>query len=185
MTIQDQLYSKVSAEYQVWIGEIKKLPVEQIIEKAYEINTKADLLMCFDVGEVEENEARVLLTLDSPLEHIFQQQMEADLSWYMDGLRGCIETEAKALLKEEKEIIQGYEIVERIEVGQKAFVLGHNPAAVQPYVTWVGRKDREGGYDWGHYTDTREAAQAKMQSRVTKEQRHLDAHKRKSGKGAR
>ena len=36
----------------------------------------------------------------------------------------------------EKETNAGYEILKTVYVGNRKFVLGYNPKAPQPYVTW-------------------------------------------------
>lgn len=78
----------------------------------------------------------------------------------------------------EKDFAGNYEIIERIEVGQKVFVLGHNEKAANPYGTWQGRKDSHGNFDWGHYFDTREEARTDMRGRAANEQTRLDEKKR-------
>ena len=37
---------------------------------------------------------------------------------------------------------QGYNIIERFHIGAQGFVLGENPNAPQPYVTWQCRTRR-------------------------------------------
>jgi hypothetical protein len=59
----------------------------------------------------------------------------------------------------EPEAVHGYVITDRAFVGDKVFVLAHNPDAVQPYVTWKGRNDRH-GYDLGHYWTKRSDARS-------------------------
>lgn len=56
------------------------------------------------------------------------------------------------------ETVHGYVITDRVNVGEKSFVLAHNPQAAQPWVTWQGRKDKQGGYDWGHYWSDKSTA---------------------------
>ena len=51
----------------------------------------------------------------------------------------------------EPETVHGYVITARMPVGDKVFVMAHNPDAVQKYVTWQGYADKNRGYDWGHY----------------------------------
>lgn len=57
----------------------------------------------------------------------------------------------------EPEVVHGYMITDRMPVGNKVFVLAHNPNAVQPWVTWQGNKNSP-GYDWGHYWSERSDA---------------------------
>ena len=173
MTIQDQLYDKVSSEYQARIAEIENLPAEQILQAAHELVTKEDMLMCFDAGEIEVEYARALLALENPLDHVYEQWLEVDSSWYMDKLRNCIDTEARHLLRSKREYTRGYEILYKIEVGDKVFALGYNPRAMQPYSTWVGHKDRKGEYSRGQYFDTQEKASANFKLHVAREQKRL------------
>ena len=49
----------------------------------------------------------------------------------------------------ETRINAGYAIVSDIVVGEFEFVLGHNPKAPSPFVTW--EYSPRGGYYWGHY----------------------------------
>lgn len=59
----------------------------------------------------------------------------------------------------EPELVNGYMITDRMYEGDKAFVLAHNPNAVQPWVTWQGKSDRP-GYIWGHYWSDRSSARS-------------------------
>lgn len=49
------------------------------------------------------------------------------------------------------ENVHGYIINARTFVGNKVFKFGHNPNAVQPYVTWQSYKENPERNDWGHY----------------------------------
>lgn len=53
--------------------------------------------------------------------------------------------------KQEKhmQINQGYRIIERFPIGGKGFVLGYNPDAPNPYVTWQYRADDPEHYHGG------------------------------------
>jgi len=43
----------------------------------------------------------------------------------------------------------GYRIIDSISFGEKSIVLGHNPDAPAPFVTWQAAGTER--YDWGHY----------------------------------
>jgi hypothetical protein len=79
---------------------------------------------------------------------------------------------------EEKEYAGNYEIIDRIEVGQKLFVLGYCEKAPAPYGTWQGHKNSKGNFDWGHYFADCEAAKSDMHDRAAKEQERFDKPKR-------
>ena len=50
----------------------------------------------------------------------------------------------------EPEVVQGYTITDMMKIGDTTIVIGHNPKAPSPYVTWQAKSFRE-GYDLGHY----------------------------------
>lgn len=56
----------------------------------------------------------------------------------------------------ETRINVGYVIVSNIVVGEFEFVLGHNPKAPSPFVTW--EYSPRSGYYWGHYFEDELAA---------------------------
>jgi hypothetical protein len=78
----------------------------------------------------------------------------------------------------EKQFAGRYEIIDRIEAGQKVFALGYNANAPQPYGTWMGYKDSSRGFDMGHYFSTREVANTDLHDRAAQEQKRLDSRKR-------
>ena len=60
----------------------------------------------------------------------------------------------------------GYNIIESVTVGGKSIVIGEDPAAPSPYVTW--RYDPEQGtFYWGHYFNDPMAAYADFGRRIT------------------
>lgn len=67
----------------------------------------------------------------------------------------------------EPEIVAGYEILERVRVGNKNFVMGYNKEA-DSYVTWQ-QTDGCTGYDLGHYLSTREKAVQDLHARADRE----------------
>ena len=54
-----------------------------------------------------------------------------------------------------KTVIQGYTIVDRKRAGDTMVVVGHNPKAPQPYVTWKAYKHSNfASFETGHYFST-------------------------------
>ena len=51
----------------------------------------------------------------------------------------------------------GYKIIARIQVGEEAYVLGENPDAPSPYVTW-SFNPKKADYNFGHYFSSKEDA---------------------------
>lgn len=69
----------------------------------------------------------------------------------------------------ETRINAGYAIVSEIVVGEFEFVLGHNPKAPSPFVTW--EYSPRGGYYWGHYFEDELAAVLDLLERAAVELR--------------
>lgn len=97
-------------------------------------------------------------------------------NWAKESLARLQEEKEKP--PQAKEFAGRYEIVQRMEVGQKVFALGHNKAAAQPYGTWQGRKGAKDSFDLGHYFTTYDAAKTDLQDRAAKEQEHTERPKR-------
>jgi hypothetical protein len=91
------------------------------------------------------------------------------------------EMDKPAETKEFKEFAGNYEIIDRIEVGQKVYILGFCERAAQPYGTWQGYKRSAGNFDYGHYFNDRDEAKTDMHKRAGEEQRRLDVKKRSDG----
>lgn len=68
----------------------------------------------------------------------------------------------------EPEMVDSYRITNRIPVGNKTFVLGHSPKAVEPYATWQAYRDKP-GKDLGHYWTNRSDAWTDLQRRANAE----------------
>lgn len=59
---------------------------------------------------------------------------------------------------------QGYNIIERFHIGAQGFVLGENPNAPQPYVTWQCRTDAPNHFFWGQYFSEKEIYEGDLES---------------------
>jgi hypothetical protein len=71
--------------------------------------------------------------------------------------------------EKEPEMVGGhYRIIHRIPVGDKVYVLGHSPTAVQPYATWQAYRDKP-GKDYGHYWSNRSDAWSDLLCRADAE----------------
>lgn len=103
MDIREQLYEKLSAEYDAFIGELKAAPPDKIIESAYEKVFKEDILMCFEYNDdLSDEKIDALLALESPLDSLYQNWLDTDVS-YMDDLRDTIHSFVRNEVLEQKE----------------------------------------------------------------------------------
>lgn len=64
-----------------------------------------------------------------------------------------------------KEVNNGYEIIADMNIGSNAIVLGYKKTAPSPYVTWSTTKNRQYGYEIGHYFKNKNDAFHDFESR--------------------
>ena len=64
-----------------------------------------------------------------------------------------------------KECNNGYEIIADMNIGSNAIVLGYKKSAPSPYVTWSTTKNRQYGYEIGHYFKSKNDAFHDFESR--------------------
>lgn len=58
-------------------------------------------------------------------------------------------------MKKNPTVIQGYTLIERKQAGEVMVVVGHNPKAPAPYVTWKAYEHSGfSSFDHGHYFTT-------------------------------
>lgn len=69
-----------------------------------------------------------------------------------------------------EQVNAGYAIVSNIVVGNRVFVLGYKPKAVQPFVTWeYSPRALIPGFYWGHYFSDENDAVADLLERAGRE----------------
>ncbi len=95
--------------------------------------------------------------------------------WAQERL-SILQAEREAKKAPAVEVVSGYTITERIQVGKKTFVLGENKNAGDKFVTWQHMEGRT-GYDIGHYFGSREKALADLHKRADTERENLDSGK--------
>ena len=93
MRKEDQLIEKAKDEYEAFIDELKLLDKGEIIDKAYEIVAKTDILALIQC-ETFTGKFRYTLRLDKPLSTIYSKWLETDSS-EMDELRNTIDETVK------------------------------------------------------------------------------------------
>lgn len=96
------LYEKVQAEYDAFIEELKQMTPEQVIDKAYEKTIKEDLVTEIQHRSLEQSEAKALYREKYPLDRMYREWLDTDVS-YMDLLKDSIDDTAKKAVKERRE----------------------------------------------------------------------------------
>ena len=93
--MNQRLYDKMNREYFRFIEQVKALPPEQILDRAYEKVSKQDILCSFENEGMEYDQAKALCRLEHPLEELYQQWLKTDSS-YMESLRETMEERANS-----------------------------------------------------------------------------------------
>ena len=96
------LYEKVKAEYDTFIDELKRMTPEQVIERAYEKVTKENLVITIQENELSPSEAKVLFREKYPLDRLYQEWLDTDVS-EMQLLKDSIDDTAKKAVTEMKD----------------------------------------------------------------------------------
>ena len=89
--LNQKVWEKMQAELDRFIAELKTNSPDEIIESAYELTYKEDILQSFDF-ELDGNcplsneQAKALLSLKHPLDYLYQEWLDYDDS-VLDTLR--------------------------------------------------------------------------------------------------
>lgn len=81
-----QLYERASNEYAEFLENLKGKTPQQIIDVAYEVVMKADILSLLEYHDLDKKQINILLTMQNPLDCIYTEWQHSDYS-YMDMLR--------------------------------------------------------------------------------------------------
>lgn len=89
--LNQKVWEKMQAELDRFIKELKTKSPDEIIESAYELIYKEDILQSFDFGldgncPLSNEQAKALLSLKHPLDYLYQEWLDYDCS-VLDTLR--------------------------------------------------------------------------------------------------
>ncbi len=96
------LYEKVQSEYDAFIEELKRMTPEQVIDRAYEKVTKENMVTIIREENLTPAEAKALNREKYPLDRMYQEWLDTDVS-EMQMLKDSIDDTAKKAVKEMKE----------------------------------------------------------------------------------
>lgn len=74
------LITKAQEEYKTFIDSLRESDKDNIIEKAYEIVTKADIIAALQAGGYTKIDIETLMQLDNPLDEVYTLWLEKDIS---------------------------------------------------------------------------------------------------------
>lgn len=86
----DKLYEKMKMELENFKSELRSKPPDEIIQSAYELVSKEDILTVFEIEEnFELQDYKALLKCKKPLEYLYQEWLSYDVS-VMDAVRDSV-----------------------------------------------------------------------------------------------
>ena len=94
------LLEKANNEQEQYIEELKKLPPEKIIEKAYEKTMRDDIIIAFEYTMLAEEQLQKLIGLEHPVSACFEEWQKHDTT-YMDRLMDVVEEYSDKLVDED------------------------------------------------------------------------------------
>ena len=95
------LYDKMSAELERYKNWLKTQPPETIIQNAYECAMKEDILLSMEYNDLDDEQARVLLNAQNPLEMAYHS-FENMQTGHMEYIQESVEIVADDLVRQEK-----------------------------------------------------------------------------------
>ena len=72
------LNEKCRKEYETLIEELRSLTSDEVIDRAYEMVTKYDLMVSIDSANITQMQAKALSKLDEPLDSMYQNWLYTD-----------------------------------------------------------------------------------------------------------
>ena len=105
------LYEKVKAEYDNYISDLLQLSKEEIVENAYDIAIKKDILFAFESVGFEESQLDDLLSCENTLSELYDNWNSTDYS-NMQNIETSIDDYSNNLVQEQKDKLIKVLIVE-------------------------------------------------------------------------
>lgn len=106
MNIRELLFENASKEQSDFIDSLKMLNPEQIIEQAYEIIMREDILITFEFEQeakrLSDKQVEALLKLDYPLSVCYDEWQKNDIT-YMDRIYDTIDICSRKIAERQKE----------------------------------------------------------------------------------
>lgn len=100
--LNERLYEKMYAEHKAFVKELQNSTTFLVIEQAYELVIREDMLIYLEENGLPANECKALLKEKKPMEKLFEAWQNQE-SGHMDEIRDCIEHFASVLVSREKE----------------------------------------------------------------------------------
>lgn len=99
--LQERLYKKAEAEQKEFLDKLKLMSADVIIESAYEITSREDILEILGTVELEPKKVKALSQLNFPLSACYDEWQKTDYS-NTNEMVSSIEDFASNLIKQQK-----------------------------------------------------------------------------------
>mgnify|MGYP002624261906 CR=1 FL=1 len=96
--LNTKLYEKMFAELEQFKANLSELPFDELLDKAYEICTKQNILLTQEYRDLADDQAEALLRSETPLDEIYIELQGRETN-YMDVIQDCMEDYADTLIK--------------------------------------------------------------------------------------
>lgn len=100
--LKNLLLDKARKEQDSYIEQMKAKPPDKIIQKAYEITMRDDILVTLEYANLSDKQLAALLKTDYPVSACFNEWQDRDCS-YMEDLSDTVNQYAEKLVKEAEE----------------------------------------------------------------------------------
>ena len=100
--LRNLLLDKARKEQDSYIEQMKAKPPDKIIQKAYEITMRDDILVSLEYANLSDKQLSALLKTDYPVSACFNEWQDRDCS-YMEDLSDTVSQYAEKLVKEAEE----------------------------------------------------------------------------------
>ena len=94
------LYQQMLAEQQKNCDWLLTLEPKEVMQNAYELVMREDILLCLEYNDLTEKQCRALLKSDTPLADVFHEWEHSESS-HMEEVRNIIEHCANEVLRKE------------------------------------------------------------------------------------
>lgn len=101
--LEDRLYERMAAENEAYLADIKSKPIDEVIQSAYQIAWRENMLYLFeDETPLTVRQLEVLSELEQPMAELYDHWLDRD-THEMDLLRECLKSHADQILKHRAE----------------------------------------------------------------------------------
>ena len=101
--LNEELYDRMSAEQEAFRKKLLEMPPNDILQNAYELIIREDILLAVEENELSAQQARILLKSKTPLSDVYKSWEDHE-GHHMEEIADVIEEHADAKIREAREL---------------------------------------------------------------------------------